>query len=427
MQRTATLGRWMQAAVAATLVLLLAACGGGGGGGGGGSSQASTSGLPANPGAVPVAATASNTAPVAVGSGVASVINIPTVTVTICAPGAPSNCQSISNVQVDTGSYGLRIVSSVLNASLSQALTPETPPNVAGDTLVECTQFADGYSWGTVRTANVQIAGERTATSVPIQVIGDMPPGSAPTSCVSGASENSASAIGANGILGIGVATYDCGSACASGATYAAYSNYYACSGTNCARAQVPMADQVTNPVTAFPVDNNGVILEMSPISQTGAGSATGTLVFGIGTESNNALAAAQTFTTNAAGDLNNSTFGGKTVQAFLDSGSNAYFFADGTLGLCSGSYSGFYCPSTGQTRTVTLVGLNGVSAGADVGIMNAASLFANSSDFAFNDLGGDIGASGSFDLGLPFFYGRYVYVGFDQTANGGQQPYVGY
>ena len=97
----------------------------------------------------------------------------------------------------------------------------------------------------------------------------------------------------------------------------------------------------------------------MPPVSNTGAPSATGTLVFGIGTQSNNALAASQTFTTDAYGDLNNSVFNGTTVQAFLDSGSNAYFFADSSLAQCGSNFAGFYCPSSAQTRSITLVGLN--------------------------------------------------------------------
>ena len=69
------------------------------------------------------------------------------------------------------------------------------------------------------------------------------------------------------------------------------YSNYFACpGGTSCARTAVPLAQQVANPVAKFAVDNNGVIVQMPPMPDTGAPSATGTLVFGIGTQSNNAL-----------------------------------------------------------------------------------------------------------------------------------------
>ena len=40
-------------------------------------------------------------------------VNILYVNVTICAPGSTTNCQTIDHVQVDTGSQGLRILSSV--------------------------------------------------------------------------------------------------------------------------------------------------------------------------------------------------------------------------------------------------------------------------------------------------------------------------
>jgi hypothetical protein len=179
--------------------------------------------------------------------------------------------------------------------------------------------------------------------------------------------------------------------------------------------------------VANFPVDNNGVIVQMQPVPDTGAPLATGTLVFGIGTQSNNALAASQVFTTNAFGDLNSSTFNGTTVQAFLDSGSNGYFFTDSSLALCGSNLPGFYCPSSAQTRSVTLVGANKTTASVSIGILSAATLFGNGGNFAFNDLAGQIGGSSSFDLGLPFFYGRHVYYGFDKTVSGGPSPYVGF
>ena len=68
-------------AVAAAAVLV-AACGGGGGDGGSSSSSSSSSNSGSSSG---------NTAVITVASGVANVINIPTVSVTICAPGT-STC-----------------------------------------------------------------------------------------------------------------------------------------------------------------------------------------------------------------------------------------------------------------------------------------------------------------------------------------------
>jgi hypothetical protein len=422
MQAVAKLKGWMQVVATVALVTLLAACGGGGGSSS--SSGTDTSGLPASPTAQPVASSSGNTAPITVGQGVANVINIPTVSVTICVPGTTS-CQTIPNVQVDTGSFGLRIVSSALKIALPYG----TAGTGSTSTLAECTNFADGYSWGSVRTATVQISNETTSRAIPIQILGDLS-AAVPSGCASGSEENTASAIGANGILGIGVAPYDCGTNCSTAALAAIYSNYYACNGSSCGSSpvQVLLPNQVANPVANFTTDNNGVIVEMAPISSTGQASATGTLVFGINTATNNKLAAANVFTTDSSGDLNNSTFNGTKTTAFFDSGSNAYFFADGSLPVCGGSYSGFYCPGSGQTRTVTLLGQTASpTATASIGILSASTLFGNGSSYAFNDLGGQVAMAGTFDMGLPFFYGRYMYYGIDQTLNGGQQPFVGY
>ncbi len=412
---------WVQAVVAIALVSVVAACGGGSSDNTINPPNALNGGtLPANPTQQPIAANAANTVPITVGPGVSGVINIPTVSVTVCAPGT-SNCQTIKNVQVDTGSFGLRLVASALNSSLLNGLPVSV---LAGTPLAECAAFADGITWGTVRTATVQIGGETTTAPVALQIIGDLPSSAvSPTDCATSAAQETANDLGANGILGIGTSPNDCGVNCQDPAG----SNYFVCpGGTSCTRTALQPPQQVANPVASFPVDNNGVIVQMTPsVSNTGSPSASGTLVFGIGTQANNALTAGQVFTTDTFGNMNNSVFNGSTVQAFLDSGSNAYFFADSTLPQCS-SYPDFYCPSSAQTRSITLVGLNGTQAAANIGILSAATLFSNNSNYAFNDLGGQIG--GNFDLGLPFFFGRHVFYGIDQTANGGSQaPFVAY
>jgi hypothetical protein len=418
---------WMRAVTAVALVSVLAACGGGGGSDNNNSPATLNGGsLPPSPTQQPIAATAANTVPITVARGVNGVINIPTVSVTVCAPGSPSNCQTINNIQVDTGSFGLRVVSSALNASLA---LPVSTVGSSGAQLAECATFADGFTWGTVRTAIVKIGGETTTAAIPIQIIGDKDASTVPSSgCGSGAEENTVGDLGANGILGIGTAPTDCGSTCANPTTAANFSNYFACpGGVSCARTAVPLTQQVANPAANFASDNNGLIVQMPPVPDTGAPSVTGTLVFGIGTQSNNALAASQTFLTDAFGDMNNSVYNGTTLPAFFDSGSNGYFFADNSLPLCGSNFAGFYCPTSAQTRSITLGGVSGAKASVSIGVMNAQTLFGNGSNFAFNNLAGQIGGIGSFDLGLPFFYGRHVYYGFDQRAGGGQAPYVGF
>jgi hypothetical protein len=117
---------------------------------------------------------------------------------------------------------------------------------------------------------------------------------------------------------------------------------------------------------------------------------------------------------------------GSSSGTAFFDSGSNAYFFADSSLAICSDN--GFYCPSSTTTRSVTVSSYSGDSTSANVTmtIANADALFA-SGNYAFNDLAGD-GVAGTVDIGMSFFYAKTVYFGYDQTALGGTQtPYVGF
>ena len=401
--------RFLSIAALISLVSLIAACGGGGGGN---NNSASSSGSP-SPTQQPVAANAANTVSVTVDRGLTGTRpNIPTVSLTICVAGT-NTCQTVDHVQVDTASFGLRLLASALPTVLG-SLPAATASN--GGTLAECTAFADGYTWGTVRPADVKLGGE-TASSIPIQVIGDLASSTVPQACAGfGVAQDTVQQLGANGILGIGVAPYD------------SSSNYYACPGnSNCSLTSVTQSQLVANPVPKFATDNNGVILEMAPVADGGAPNATGTLVFGIGTQSNNAMSAGQRFATDSFGRLSG-TLNGRTLDTFLDSGSNAIFFADSSLPQCGGNLGSFYCPSATQSFTATLTPYGGGASGTAVfNVANASSLLGSGSNYAANNLAGQFGSSASLDLGLSFFYGRYVYYGMDQTGSGGKTPYVAF
>ena len=406
------LPRWL---AAISLSILLAACGGGGSGSDSSSASSSlNSGSSGNtPGAQPVAATASNTVPITVGSGAQNFVNIPNVTVTVCAPGT-SNCQTINNIQVDTGSYGLRLASDA-----AAQIVGSLPINAStsGGQLAECTQFADGFTWGTVRSADVKIGGE-TASGIPIQVMGDLADSTVPADdCINGSSENSSRQLGANGILGVGVAPTDCGVTCANAVT----SSYYSCTaGTNCTAVAVAVASQVVNPVTKFAVDNNGVIVQLPPVA-TSAGSVTGTLVFGIGTQGNNALTDATLFSSTDSGDLSG-TYKGAAVTTIVDSGSNGLYFTDSSLPACA---STFYCPTSPQALSATVSGLSGTTGTVNFTVNNEQTLAASGTNYALNGLAGSLSSSPTlFDFGLPFFFGRHVYVGFATASN---SPYVAF
>ena len=125
-------------------------------------------------------------------------------------PGT-SNCQIVNNVLVDTASYGLRLVGSAVSGVLGSL--PQVTSG--GAPVAECGKFVSSYTWGSVRTVDLSIGSEQ-ASSLPVQIIGDLGTTNVPSSCTNGgASANSASALGANGILGIGPAPVDCGTTCA--------------------------------------------------------------------------------------------------------------------------------------------------------------------------------------------------------------------
>ncbi|HEY0418275.1 MAG TPA: DUF3443 family protein, partial [Acetobacteraceae bacterium] len=143
-------------------------------------------------------------------------VNSPYVTVTVCQPGT-ANCQSIDHVLLDTGSFGLRLAASAMGSlTLPQVAAPG-----GSNALAECAGFVSGFSWGAVRRADVQLAGERAA-NVPVQLVGDPAVPNVPAAC-----SNTGSSIGvgagAKGILGIGFETQDCGPACVNSTAPALY------------------------------------------------------------------------------------------------------------------------------------------------------------------------------------------------------------
>ncbi|CAM2183941.1 DUF3443 family protein [Paraburkholderia sacchari] len=355
-------------------------------------------------------------------SSASAVRNFPLVSVTVCqsGSGAQTNCATIDNVLLDTGSFGLRLYASAIPASTLAALPVQTDP-ASGKNVAACGAFGSGYTWGSLRAADVKLARE-VAPAVPIQVIGDAAiASSAPASCVWNTALTSSAVLGANGILGVGVARYDCGAACTRPTPRTGY--YYADTGP-ATPISMPLANQVTNPVALFPVDNNGLIVDTPAIAADGAPTASGTVTFGIGTQANNQLsgAGATILATDRWGNFKGSVGNGSTVQMFIDSGSNTLSFEDWSII----QDKGFYVPATLLKRSVALSDANGVNGVTDIVIGNADAMLA-SPNFAFSTLATFLAQT--VDLGMPFFYGRRIYYGIEGTSSGAGAtgPYVAY
>jgi hypothetical protein len=394
--------------IIATCVALLFAIGCGGG-----------SGSHLNTVVNTVVTSGSNVQPITVNSGPAGKYKNGVFTsLTVCVPGT-STCQTIDGVLVDTGSTGLRLLSSALTVSLPQQKASD------GNPVVECLPFVIGHTWGPVQTADIQISGEK-ASAVPIQILSDTD-FSAPGDCsAEGPPEDTLDSLSANGILGVGNLAQDCGSACATNGA----SNprlYYECPSSGCSVTGESLSQQVQNPVALFPTDNNGVIIELPAVTAPQS-TLSGSLVFGIGTQSNNSLNGATVYTLDQNGNFTTRYNNQSYNQSFLDSGSNALFFlTSSATGIpdCSDAPF-FYCPTSTQNLLATNQGSNGTSGQVKFSVANADNLFKGNAT-AFDDLAGPNPLDG-FDWGLPFFFGRNVYTAIEgKSTPGGSGPYWAY
>jgi hypothetical protein len=394
--------RWHAGAVAA-LLLGLSACGGGGGG---------TTTSPVTHVLPPVSAANAvdaNVAVLEVKQGPQSNVNIPYVSVTVCVPGSTSNCQTIDQVLVDTGSTGLRLFAS----QVSLSLPAHQIGNNAG--ITSCAQFVNTLAWGSITRADVAISGER-ASNIPIQLMDasnypsafSTPCGSSPLIATSSDGVKNWRALSANGILGVGQFASD-------GQTY------FKCTGPNAATCQLSgsnapsAAQQVRNPVSHFATNNNGVVLQLPAVPDGGATQASGYLIFGINTQGNNQLLNANLLQVNNSGQFTTVYNGAELTRSLMDSGANGLYFNDKAISnACLTVPTDFYCPSSTRNLTAT-IRLGGTSATVPItfSIANADTLTA-SGNYVFNNLGGKNSESDfdpAFVWGLPFFFGRSVFT----------------
>ena len=215
---------------------------------------------------------------------------------------------------------------------------------------------------------------------MPIQVIGDPAFATVPFECSSsGPPENSVPTFGANGLLGVGLFLQDCGAGCAQ---QAIPGTYYSCASSGCRATQTALNKQLQNPVALFGSDNNGVVIQLPAVAAAGAASATGSLIFGIGTQADNGLGSASILTVNPNTGTIGTTFNGTSYpNSYIDSGSSVLFFGTGTYPLCTGGGAGLYCPPSTQSLSATLQGVNNVARAAAFTVANADQLLQRQPD----------------------------------------------
>ncbi len=371
-------------------------------------------------------------------AGASGVVNVAYVTVTVCVPGSTSQCQTIDHVQLDTGSSGLRLLSSVLTIPLPQE------NDSLGNPLDECLVFLDGYIWGPVELADVTIAGEQ-ASSVPVHVI--IPSSSSPPVPRSCSGQTTGSNEG--GSVGGPSAPTDSLASVSSSRTAANFVSpipatpffYYDCPASGCNPTTATLAQQVPNPVTMFPADNNGVLIQLPSVVDGGTASVSGSLIFGIGTQSNNGL-------------------GNATIYNVPDGGSNAgdhydrlqrYEFSQKLYRQRFERVFSFLMPASQRVQGPTRIGIvppprPTICGAQNQGQRTSGRLEPVTVNFSLEDA--DICSttttgkhrvqhSGrrrarrtwqSFDWGLSFFYGKNMFTAIENMSTpGGTGPYFAY
>ena len=319
--------------------------------------------------------------------------NQPFTNVTVCIPNT-SICETIEHVLIDTGSYGLRIFSSAISTSFSQI-------QVSGQPLAECSPFVSGYTWGTVNYVDL-LMGQQIAPSVPIQIIdhnyATIPPGCSG----SGSAIDEVSKLGANGILGVGAFAHDCGSLCT---TSPNNSYYYTCANNPCVGSTASYSQQVINPITKLPSHNNGLVVQLPSVNSLGAPNLSGKMILGVNTANNNQISTESIFELNSFAEFF-TVYKGARIRSYMDTGSNGIFFND-AITRCTGpsGFTGFYCPNTTMNLTATIRSYLGVSKTIDFSVAQPQSM-----SYPVQPSLASISSS-SFIWGLPFFYGRKVFI----------------
>jgi len=344
-------------------------------------------------------------------------------TVVICNSNQ-TNCTSITDLRVDTQTSGIHIFQDALPSTLYTSLQNISTTN---GNLGNCFNY-EGYSyWGNVFQAIVLLNGQKA--SVPIQIIDNTkthPTTSESTNLCTSLTNTPTNSSKAHyqGIFGIGPKQQDCGSSCVSTPSIYYYScpNGLAQSIATCTQTTVPLNQQITNPIAELAENNNGVILQLPQVPSAGVPSVEGSIILGIDTETNNASTGTQYIPTNTDTSISVSSQG-QSYSAMINAAASAFTFPS-TITTGTVNQITYYCPTTAQNFTSMIYGSQNIPLTFSIG--NATSLLGHSS-YVFAELGIP-SSQNTIIYGIPFFFGKSVFVGFENRSSSlGQGPYYAF
>ncbi len=319
------------------------------------------------------------------------------VSVTLCAPGT-NRCATIEDVMVDTGSTGLRLEASAIPAFLR--LPPLQGPN--GAPLGECLRFVHDAAWGPLVRADLHL-GALVAPAIAMQIIADgpsQPPQGCPPSHVHPT---------ANGTLGVGPHLFDCPGDCqqvasAPGVFEAARKGWTAVPG------RIAPAYRVPNPVTRFPVHNNGIVIDLPAPRPGGEAKVEGTLTIGVDTGKTEPLDTARIVRLDRRGTFTTIYNGIVYPRSYLDSGTMTYILRDAGLSRCT-RLPWAFCLDPQRSFAATLVGTDGATVATSFIVGNHQ----DTSDHHYGAAEGLAVAADAdttaFVWGAPYFLGKRIAI----------------
>lgn len=409
---------------------------------------ASAGGIPSQPVVLAVTSpglSSANALSVSLGTDLNNGINRPMVSLKLCVPGSAVQCTTVSNVILDSGSTGLRLLKAAVPVPLPAVPVPaQASRNLpAGSVLAECYPFVTSNAWGTVNAADVYLAGEPALSGAAVHLLDGAFAGGPPVDGSTGLGSSCATNgfdlltmtnLSANGILGVLPMQYDNKPA----GNLIPANEYWACAagGGSCTLLEglVPGMTAtvakgtlrlVANPVFGLPADNNGLVFDFPGVPAAGAVAAEGRLLFGIGTAANNHLpssAAVLAYDPFARVTVvYNQAIVGTPSSVPLDTGNPVTDFSASVLGepLCTTpGLQHLLCPAALRTFSVGLGSTQSLSTAKltpTLAVGNATALLTNTSNRLFDSL---VAHAGTPSLGLPFFMGKTIYMGFPSSAH---------
>jgi hypothetical protein len=334
--------------------------------------------------------------------------NEPYTNIKICEPNSTTNCQVIDHVIVDSGSDGLRFMEGVIKSSLLKHLPVV---GVKGKIITECETYVDSYTYGPLLYADVYFGG-KVLKKFPLQLASNAYTPPAECQDEGGEKTNTAALFGGNGLVGVAFPLTD-------------VTPYYVCesNGSDCADFNYA---GLPNLVSVFEKDNNGAVITLPSVASRGSSTPVmGSLIFGVGTESNNKPPAGTKALKN---DLSFGEFdvelGSNKAKAYIDSGtSNLVVNGDWTQCSASTGLQGFFCPSKNEALSMGVSSIGKTTPAYHIGLtIGNANTLLNNGDVAYDDIAQYVSSSasagGDYALGLTAFFGRTMYFVFNGKSS---------